>query len=116
MIILIAVSIRDVDYGYYGVAYNKLTCELNENVYENGKHLMRPETQLMTYNKLTIAFDFTGGNVLYCLTSDGIEISLDLQVQYLLEKEEILDIIMEFGEEEKLIDFEKQLAAATKLQ
>lgn len=110
-IILVATSIRDVDYGYWGVAYNKLTCELNEEPFEQGKHVMRPETKVMKYNSLTIAFEFTGTSQLTALTADGLDVSLDLEIQYSLNKPELLEIVREFGEEEKLTQFIRFVAA-----
>lgn len=110
-IILVAISIRDIDYGYWGVAYNTLTCTLEPEPFEQGKHIMRPETHLMIYNSLTIAFEFTGSSTLQALTADGLDVSMDLEIQYQLVRADLLDIVLEFGEEEKLTEFIRLVAA-----
>lgn len=112
-IILIAVSIRDIDYGNWGVAYNKLTCELNQEPFEQGKHVMRPETELLKYNSLTISTEFSGGSLLHALTFDGLDVTMDLEIQYQLNKPELINVVMEFGAEEKLTEFLRVIAAAS---
>jgi len=105
-IILVAVSIRDVDYGTWGVAYNKLTCTLNESPYEQGKHVMRPETDVLTYNALTISFESNMDS----LTMDGLSVNINVQVQYALKRAELIDIVLEFGYEEALTEFLRKIA------
>jgi len=105
-IILVAISIRDVDYGYYGIAYNRLTCTLNEEPYEQGKHVMRPETNVLTYNSLTISFESNMDS----LTMDGLSVNINVQVQYALKRADLVDIVLEFGEEESLTEFLRKIA------
>jgi len=97
--ILIPVSIRNVAHSEYGVAYDTLTCEYDPNVYTEGKHLVKPSTEMFLYNKIIVTIELEGDNNVGCLTWDGIGIRLDIVLQYQIVKEELFMIFLEFGSE-----------------
>merc|ERR1719187_2794337 len=92
-IILIPVSIKQVAHDEYGVRYDGLTKKVHDDVYDEGKHVCTPQTKMITYDrtiqKLTVDA--------ICLSSNGIEMEIGVDIQYLIPKSQVLDIFDEFG-------------------
>jgi len=108
--ILIPLSIQNVDYSEYGIAYNMQTCTADKEVFNQGKHFVGIATTMFRYNRIVVTTDFTGPDGISCLTSDGIQIELDITFQYQIIKGELLTIFMDFGMEAELQDFLKVTA------
>ena len=102
-VILIPVSIKNINHEEYALRYEGLTKELDTSlVYEEGKYLFEPETKLFKYNKIVGTVAFRGDSLLECLSRDGIIIYANVVFQYQLRKSELFDIFWEFGEESSL--------------
>jgi len=104
-VILIPLSIRNVGYSEYGIAYDNLTCQYEDHIYTQGKYVLVPSVSMFHYNKIIVSIELEGDENIQCLTEDGIEIQLDIVFQYQIIKEELTSIFMEFGPEESLRDF-----------
>jgi len=103
VVILIPLSIKDVNHEEYALRYEGLTKELDTTlVYEEGKYLFEPQTELFKYNKIVGTVAFRGDSLLECLSKDGIIIYANVVFQYQLRKSELFDIFWEFGEESSL--------------
>ena len=105
-VILIPLSINDVSHDQYAIKYDSLTNKVSDSIVEEGKHVFTPATELFYYNKIvkTISFeDFT------CLTSDGINIEMNLDIQYQLYKDQLFDLFWEFGEEGNVKQFMRDI-------
>jgi hypothetical protein len=102
-VILIPVSIKNVNHEEYALRYEGLTKELDTSlVYEEGKYLFEPQTELFKYNKIVGTVAFRGNSLLECLSKDGIIIYANVVFQYQLRKSELFEIFWEFGEESSL--------------
>jgi hypothetical protein len=110
IVILIPISLRNVGHSEYGVAYDHLNCLYEREVYTEGKHLVRPSTEMFYYNRIIVTIDLDGDNSVDCLTKDGILVRLAITFQYEIIKEELLMIFMEFGHEVYLREFLKATA------
>jgi len=66
---------------------------------------------MFLYNRVVVAIEFSGDDVLSCLTSDGIEVTLSIAFQYQLLKGELFSVFYDFGGEYHLRDFLKEVAA-----
>jgi len=104
-VILIPVSLRNVGHSEYGVAYDTLTCLYDPEVYTEGKHLLRPSTEMYYYSKIIVQIELDGDNSVECLTKDGINVVLEVTFQYEIIKEELISIFMDFGWEATLREF-----------
>jgi regulator of protease activity HflC (stomatin/prohibitin superfamily) len=103
VVILIPLSIKDVNHEEYALRYEGLTKELDTtHVYEEGKYIFEPQTELFKYNKIVGTVAFRGDSLLECLSKDGIIIYANVVFQYQLRKSELFDIFWEFGEESSL--------------
>ena len=98
-IILIPVSIRDVNHDQYGIRYNDLDKTLDSKLYEQGKYVLTPQTKMFYYSKIVKTLTFED---MVCLSQDGIYITMNIDVQYLLIKESLFDIFWEYGKEDNL--------------
>ena len=97
-VILIPMSIKKVDHDQYAIRYNDLTKNVNSKIYEEGKYLLKPETEMFYYNKIVKTIPFE----MICLSQDGINIKMNIDVQYLLDKKSLFDIFWEYGKEDNL--------------
>jgi len=103
--VVIPLSIRNVDYSEYGIAYSNLTCTAAESVYPEGKYLIGPSATMFLYNRVVVSLDFTGDDELECLTSDGIQVTLSVTFQYQIIESELFTIFKDFGWEVVLQDY-----------
>lgn len=99
LVILLPLSIFDVSHDEYGLRYNDLTKKLDHEVYEEGKYVFTPDTEVFIYNKIVKTKEFRD---LVCLTKDGVEVTLNVDVEYQLIKNELISVFWEFGYEKNL--------------
>eukprot|EP01083_Nonionella_stella_P060085 157118_1 len=106
-IILIPVSIKNVAHDEYAIRYDDLTNQVHTDVYTEGKYVCTPQTTMFvfprTIQKMSLSFD--------CLSSNGIEMYVEVDIQYQIPKAEVFDIFDEFGEKENLLSYLKLVAA-----
>ena len=86
-VILIPLSIFDVEQEEYALKYDGLTKNLDNKVYDEGKYLFTPETELFIYNKIVVTIELKD---LVCLASDGVQITMNIDYQYQLIRDELL--------------------------
>eukprot|EP01083_Nonionella_stella_P214870 773837_1 len=107
MIILIPVSIKNVAHDEYAIRYDDLTNQVHEDVYKEGKYVCTPQTTMFRYKKtiqkLSLDFD--------CLSSNGIEMYVEVDIQYQIPKNQVFEIFDEFGENKNLVKYLKLVAA-----
>ena len=107
LIILIPVSIKNVQYNEYAIRYDDLTNQIHTDVYEEGKYVCTPQTTMFVYpntiQKLSLDFD--------CLSNDGIEMFVEVDIQYQISIDEVFPIFAEFGENKNLVSYLKLVAA-----
>jgi len=103
--VVIPMSIKNVDYTEYGIAYNNLTCTAAKSVYPEGKHMIGPSATMFLYNRVVVSLDFTGEDSVECLTSDGIHVLLSITFQYQIVRGELFQIFSDFGSEHRLQDY-----------
>lgn len=96
-IVLLAVSIKDVDENEMAIPYGKVSRSVG-NVVDAGKRAYPPDTELFTYDRKFITNDIR----LTCISKDGLVITLDVVQQYRLLKSELKDIFFNFGKQEAL--------------
>jgi len=108
--ILLPLSVQNVDYNVYGIAYNNYTCTAKPEVYDEGKYFVGLATTMFLYTRVAKTVSMTGDAGIGCLTYDGIVVGLDVTFQYQNKKGELLDIFYNFGMEYALEDFIKTTA------
>jgi len=106
-IILVPVSIQNVAYDEYAIRYDDLTNQIHSDVYVEGKYVCTPQTTMFTYKntvqKLSLDFD--------CLTSNGIEMYVAVDIQTQIPKNQVFQIFDEFGESDRQLSYIKLVAA-----
>lgn len=112
-IILIPVSIRDIDHEEYGIRYEGLTKTVSSNIYEAGKYVFEPQTKIFKYSKVQGTVGFQSENLLECLSKDGIIIYASIVYQYQLRKSELFNIFWEFGTEDRLLNLFRSISKDT---
>jgi len=108
--ILVPLSVQNVDYNVYGIAYNNYTCTAKKDVYDQGKYFTGLATTMFLFPRIAKTIEFTGNRGVKCLTYDGIQVGLDVTFQYQLVKGELLDVFYDWGLEYKIEDFLKTTA------
>jgi len=100
-IILIPVSIKQVAHDEYGVRYDGLTKKVHDDVYDEGKHVCTPQTKMILYDRTIQKMTVDA----ICLSSNGIEMEIIVDIQYLIPKSQVLNIFDEFGQSNLLEEY-----------
>eukprot|EP01084_Bolivina_argentea_P060779 111055_1 len=95
VIILIPVSLRKVEHDEYAIRYDNFTNQVYDTIYTEGKYVLTPQTSMVKFSNLVKKKEI----VLTCLTSDGIEVVLEVDVQYQLPKNQVYNAYYDFGTE-----------------
>lgn len=97
MIVLLAISIKDVQENEMAIPYHQLSCDVG-NIVEAGKRAYPPDTELYTYDR-----KFVDNNLdLQCVSADGLLIHLIVVQQYRILKTELYEIFFNFGGQNSL--------------
>lgn len=103
--VLIGVSVnKKVAQNEYAIVANKYTMELVK-VLEQGTYTVKPGDELNYYRSTvqTLNYDEFEG-FLHCFSSDGLQIQLDITVQYLYKKDILVPILLkQFGNEKNYV-------------
>jgi len=107
MVILIPVSIRDVDATEFAVEYLEVERKIaNPEVLTEGRYIRAPSTVLYKYKRTLQTLNLFGQypgkwekDDVWCLTSEGLNMELDLIGQYQIQKESVFDIFKNWGQE-----------------
>jgi len=74
---------------------------VNPDVLTEGRYIRPPSTKLFKYKRTLQSINLAGADNVWCLTSEGLNMQLDVLSQYQIIKENVFDIFAEFGEEAK---------------
>jgi hypothetical protein len=100
MVILLPVSIRDVNFDEFAVEYLEVERRItSQEVLTEGRYLRAPSTKLFKYKRTLQSINLVDNDNVWCLTSEGLNMELDVLAQYQIIKERVFDIFNEFGEE-----------------
>ncbi len=105
-IILIPVSLRQVEFNEYAIRYNDLTKQTDSEEYIEGRYVFTPQTKLFLYDALIQKLSVE----LQCLTRDGISMQIDVDIQYAIPKNAVYDIWDEFGKEQQIDKYMRLVA------
>lgn len=107
-IVLLAVSIKDVDENEMAIPYGKISRHVG-SVVDAGKRAYPPDTHLFIYDRKFITNELE----IPCISKDGLVITLRVVQQYRLLKEELKSVLFDFGEQRKLDDYIDTIAQDT---
>jgi len=94
VVILIPVSMRTVSHDEFCIRYERMNKKVHEAVYEEGKHLCSPGTEMFRYGRTIQKMTLE----VLCLSSNGIGVPIVVDVQYLIPKSQVFGIFDDFGE------------------
>ena len=101
IVILIPVSIKQVEQTELAIEENTLTMQINKDVKSEGRYLAKPESKFHKFQRILQPLAYLDGNEIHCKTNEGLNMILDINVQYQLQKENLVDLFYEYGTEEK---------------
>lgn len=96
---IVPLSIFNISSTEYALRYNDLTKNVDSQVYGEGKYTFTPQTTMFYYKKIVKTNEY---KELICLTKDGVQVTMNIDVDYQLIKDELFDIFWEFGKEDNL--------------
>jgi regulator of protease activity HflC (stomatin/prohibitin superfamily) len=108
LIALLALSVKDVDENEIAIPYDQVSRSIGEPI-EAGKHVLTPAVELFTFDRKFITNDIK----LPCISKDGLIINLDVTQQYQFNKDEVVDVLFEFGEQSAVDDYIDVIAQDT---
>ena len=109
--ILILSSLSVLRYDEVGLNYSNWFKTVEDKTYESGIHFIGLGRDFITYKLSLQTTEFVGNNALKPRTKDGLEVSIEISLQYRVIPEEIYTIYTKFGENEKKIMNRKILDA-----
>lgn len=98
-VILVLVGLKQVEQDELAIEENTWSMLINENPMSEGRYVLSPVSKLHKFKRILQTLDYTDGNEIHCLTSEGLDMELDITAQYQLRREELLDLFYEFGSE-----------------
>lgn len=111
MIVLLAMTVnREVTQTEFVVPYNQYTCEFG-SVLEQGRHTTEVGVEFLSFPRVLKDLNV---QTVTCLTSDKVEINLNMKIQYRLGKQCLTDVILEqFSSRKKHAKFLKTVAKSS---
>jgi len=112
---LIATSIRNVDFDEYGIVYNSITKTVSDEIRLEGKHVLPVGSQLIIFKRryITMEFNIEDGDPVMCLSKNGLEIILDMTMQYQWDQSKLMQIFRDFGDNDSAHNYLVVLARET---
>lgn len=107
LIILFIMSFQRVDQEEYGVEYNTFKKNINSEIYSEGRYFLHPWVDMIKFNRIVVPIHFDNT---FCITKDGIIISLNIVFNYKIKSESIINILQEFGTEHGLVSLIQTIA------
>ena len=100
-VILIPVSINQVEHDEYAIRYDDFTNKVYPDIYTEGKYILTPQTIFYKFSNLVKKMEVD----IECLTSNGIEVKIDVDVQYQMPQNQVYNAFTTFGEERRCIKY-----------
>lgn len=94
-IVLLAVSIKDIDDDRLGVPYGKVSRTLGQ-VQEAGKRAYPPDTKIFMFDRKQVDNTLE----LDCITMDGLVVDMTVVAQYRFLKNELRTVVLDYGNQE----------------
>lgn len=105
-VILIPVSLKQVNYDELAIEYNTMTKKVNtDEVLQEGRHFIQPVSKLFKYTRTLQTIDLTGDNSIECLTNEGLVMNIGVETQYQILVDKVFDLFEEFGEQDNYIPY-----------
>lgn len=95
LVTLLPLSVKQVNHDEYGIHWRKVLHNIDGDLpLGEGRHLLKPDSKLFMYPSKNVLSE----NTYLCMTKDGVEIEVTITVQFVYDKNEIIDAFNEFGE------------------
>jgi regulator of protease activity HflC (stomatin/prohibitin superfamily) len=98
-VFFILISLRVIEPEEYAIEGNTIRKTLNKDeIFIQGRYVMRPATKLYRYSRVYYPIDFTGYETdLTCISSDGMYVTIDVVSQYRYLPDGLVDIFLLYG-------------------
>jgi len=99
-VVLMPLSFVVISHDEYGVKYNKVSRDVDTStIYTEGRNYVEPGATMFIYQRRFVTVDFSdSNNPVDCLSIDGVYINLLCTFQYQIIKQELFDILFEWGQ------------------
>jgi len=105
VIILLLISLTSLNYDEFGIAYNRLSKSIDDEVYEEGRHFLSIPSLFIIYKRTVQSISWGKDSRITCYSSEGLELTMEIKVQFQITKDKLLNIFHRFGKEEQYINF-----------
>jgi len=89
-----------INHDEYGIKYNKVSRKVDTSmIYTEGRIYVQPGETMFRYQRRFVTVDFSDDSMAVdCISIDGIYINLLITFQYQIIKDQLFDILFEFGQ------------------
>lgn len=103
--VLVPLSLRSVENDEYAVFWNGLSKSVDEEVKIEGRYVADPNTKVERFKRTLQSFDFSGRGLINCLSSEGLDMRLEVLVQFQIIKDKVLTIFFDYGNQNNYLDY-----------
>lgn len=97
---------KNVAQNEYGVVFNGYTMDIKKEVLDQGKYALKFGEYMKTYPATIQYASFENDNRIVCFTSDGMNVMIDIVVQYAYDKTKLIPVMLyDFDNEENYIAY-----------
>jgi len=106
IIILIPTSIADIAQTEIAIEYGRLDREITtDRVFTEGRYYNSLLHTFFRFNRTLQTLDLSGEVQIECLSSEGLDMRLDITTQYQINPDNLVDIFREYGLEENYVPY-----------
>jgi len=101
LIVLLALSIKDINHDEFGVSYNKVSRSFSHKILGEGRHTLQPANKLFLFSNRVNTKEET----IECISKNGLVISFTISTQFRINREEAFDILYEWHDQDGLFTY-----------
>jgi hypothetical protein len=106
IIVFISLSLSSLPVNTYGLDYSPIMKTVNPNIFDSGFHYLGFMHKFIEYPSQILSIDFSEDNgadraSIESRSIDGLQVKFSVQFQYTLNKGNLLDLYLRYGEDYK---------------
>lgn len=111
---LVPASVERIEESEVGIEHHTVSREVNrDRVFEQGIYTLEPDSDMYRYTRILQRIDYlnSAGNSIHCATNEGLDMDLDITLQFQIDIERLFDIFDVYGLEGDYRNFLQSFSA-----
>lgn len=95
-------GIRYVAFDEYGIQYYTFTAQVSDKILTEGTHWLSTDSAIFYFKRTLQQIKLQNFE---CMSLDGIKITMNINIQYQLNQEKLIEVLFDIGENEDFINY-----------